>query len=141
MFDIGFSELVLVAVIALLVLGPERLPTAARTAGRWVGSARRLVSQINQEVEKQIKLDELREKLRQENDHLSAEQVQKTVDEALQEARKFKHLVDQDIAPPADRPASPPTSPSPPKEAALEPVSGEPALNPVQASQDSSRQS
>ena len=131
MFDIGFSELVLVAVIALLVLGPERLPTAARTAGRWVGSARRLVSQINQEVEKQIKLDELREKLRQENDHLSAEQVQKTVDDALQEARKFKHLVEQDIVPP--------TTP-PPSEKNSEPASGAPLKDTTQTAPDKSGQ-
>src|SRR5690606_28540329 len=136
MFDIGFSELGLVAVIALLVLGPERLPTAARTAGRWVGSARRLVSQINQEVEKQIKLEELREKLRQENDQLSAEQIQKTVDDALQEARKFKHLVDQDITPPTDHPASPTPAPSEP---VIEPASGEPSRT-GQPHQDSSRQ-
>src|SRR5690606_23062071 len=99
MFDIGFSELVLVAVIALLVLGPERLPAAARSAGRWIGTARRLMNQVNQEIEKQIKLEELREKLRQEGDTLGAEKIQQTVDSALQEAKKFEHLANQEIRP------------------------------------------
>lgn len=98
MFDIGFSELVLVAVIALLVLGPERLPHAARSVGRWVGAARRLMNQVNQEIEKQIQLEEMREKLRKEGDTLGLEKIQQTVDEALKEARKFQHLVNQDIS-------------------------------------------
>ncbi|MEP1584548.1 MAG: Sec-independent protein translocase protein TatB, partial [Marinobacter sp.] len=50
MFDIGFVELLICGVIALLVLGPERLPTAARAAGRWIGGARRMVSQFSSEL-------------------------------------------------------------------------------------------
>ena len=50
MFDIGFLELLICGVIALLVLGPERLPTAARAAGRWIGGARRMVSQFTSEL-------------------------------------------------------------------------------------------
>jgi|SRR5690606_16069295 len=116
MFDIGLSELLLVAVIALVVLGPERLPSAARTVGSWVGRARRMMNQLNQEIDKQIKMEELREKLRQEGDTLGAEKIQGTVDAALKEAKKFEHLVNQDIASPTT------TSP----EASLKP-SSEPA--------------
>ena len=47
MFDIGFLELLICGVIALLVLGPERLPTAARAAGRWIGGARRMVYNVS----------------------------------------------------------------------------------------------
>ena len=46
MFDIGFLEIVIIAAIALIVLGPERLPRAARTAGMWVGRARSMVSAV-----------------------------------------------------------------------------------------------
>ena len=52
MFDIGFSELLLIAVIGLLVLGPERLPTAVRTTSLWVGRLRRQFNQIRAEVER-----------------------------------------------------------------------------------------
>ncbi len=113
MFDIGFSELLLVAVIALVVLGPERLPSAARTVGTWVGRARRMMNQLNQEIDKQIKLEELREKLRQEGDTLGAEKIQETVDAALKEAKKFEHLVNQDIA----------AQPKAPSEASTQPAS------------------
>ena len=64
MFDIGFVELLICGVIALLVLGPERLPTAARAAGRWIGGARRMVSQFSSELDRQLKAEELREELR-----------------------------------------------------------------------------
>jgi sec-independent protein translocase protein TatB len=97
MFDIGFLELLLVGVVALLVLGPERLPVAARKAGLWIGRMRRFTAQISQEVEKQLKAEELREKLRKEGDQLGLEKIQKTVDDALGEARKFEHLVNKDV--------------------------------------------
>lgn len=63
MFDIGFSELLLCGIIALLVLGPERLPKAARTAGLVIGKIKRSVSGLQEELERQVRLDELKEKL------------------------------------------------------------------------------
>ena len=51
MFDIGFLEIVIIASIALVVLGPERLPRAARTAGMWVGRARRMVSDVKSDID------------------------------------------------------------------------------------------
>lgn len=119
MFDIGLSELLLVAVIALVVLGPERLPAAARTVGRWVGKARRMMNQLNQEIEKQIELEELREKLRQEGDTLGVEKIQETVDSALKEAKKFEHLVNQDIGHTPPTPSAPPAASGEPEPAPL----------------------
>ncbi|WP_372999238.1 Sec-independent protein translocase protein TatB [Marinobacter sp.] len=92
MFDIGFLELLICGVIALLVLGPERLPTAARAAGRWVGGARRMVSQFTSELDRQLKADELREELRKAGD-VGLEDVQKTVRGALDEAKKYEHMI------------------------------------------------
>lgn len=60
MFDFGLSELLLLGVIALIVLGPERLPKAARTTGRLVGKLQRLVSNVKQELSAQVELEELR---------------------------------------------------------------------------------
>lgn len=60
MFDIGFSELVLVAVVALIVVGPERLPKAARTLGHLVGRLQRYVSDVKADINREIELDELR---------------------------------------------------------------------------------
>ncbi len=65
MFDIGFSELMLIGVVALVVIGPERLPKVARTAGQWLGKLNRYVSQVKQDIDRDIKLDELR-KMQQE---------------------------------------------------------------------------
>lgn len=59
MFEVGFSELLLVGVVALLVLGPERLPVAARTLGRGLGQARRAMNGLRAQMEREIDLPNL----------------------------------------------------------------------------------
>lgn len=66
MFDIGFSELVLVAIVALLVVGPERLPRVARVAGMWLARARRSLASVKQEIDRELKAGELAEILKQQ---------------------------------------------------------------------------
>lgn len=66
MFDIGFGELLLLAVIGLLVLGPERLPVAIRTLGLWVGRFRRSYRQVRTEIEREIGADDIRRQLHNE---------------------------------------------------------------------------
>ncbi|MCO6442310.1 MAG: twin-arginine translocase subunit TatB [Nitrococcus mobilis] len=61
MFDVGFWELFVIGVIALVVLGPERLPGLARTAGLWVGRARAAFYSVREEVEREINAEGLRE--------------------------------------------------------------------------------
>ena len=61
MFDVGFFELVLIGVVALLVVGPERLPKVARTAGMWLGRGRRFLNSVKQDIDREIKADELRQ--------------------------------------------------------------------------------
>ncbi len=63
MFDIGFFELIVIGILALLVLGPERLPTAARTAGMWVGRIKQGFSSIQQEVNQQLHMEEMQRQL------------------------------------------------------------------------------
>jgi sec-independent protein translocase protein TatB len=61
MFDVGFWELVLVALIALLVVGPERLPRLARISGMWLGRARRFLATVKSEIDQEIKAEELKQ--------------------------------------------------------------------------------
>ncbi|MFM2486008.1 Sec-independent protein translocase protein TatB [Celerinatantimonas yamalensis] len=63
MFDIGFWELVLCAVVGLIVLGPERLPSAIRGVMRWVYTIRSMANQVKEDLEKEIQLKELREEV------------------------------------------------------------------------------
>ena len=65
MFEIGFSELVLLFVVALIVVGPERLPGLARTLGRWVAKARRMVAEVKGEIEREMQVEDLKQSMRQ----------------------------------------------------------------------------
>lgn len=82
MFDVGMLELFLVAVVALLVVGPERLPKLARTAGMWLGRGRRFINSVKTDIDREIKADELRsiiEKQKEMNPlHEVVEDTQKT---------------------------------------------------------------
>jgi sec-independent protein translocase protein TatB len=104
MFDIGFIELVICAVIALLILGPERLPGAARTAGRWVGGARRMVTQFTSELDRELRADELRKELRKAGD-IGLDDVDKTVKGALNEAKQYEDMILSDSGTRKPRPA------------------------------------
>lgn len=66
MFDVGFSELVLMAIVALVVLGPEKLPHAARVAGAWVARIKRTVGNMQAEIEREVSAQEMRERLQKE---------------------------------------------------------------------------
>ncbi|SFF24787.1 sec-independent protein translocase protein TatB [Fontimonas thermophila] len=67
MFDIGFSELLLCFVIALIVLGPEKLPGVARTLGRWTGQARGYLRHLTAELDREARLAELKRQLEDAN--------------------------------------------------------------------------
>ncbi|MBT8430136.1 MAG: Sec-independent protein translocase protein TatB [Gammaproteobacteria bacterium] len=60
MFDVGLLELLLVGIVALLVVGPERLPKLARTAGMWLGRGRRFIGSVKDDIDRELKADELR---------------------------------------------------------------------------------
>jgi sec-independent protein translocase protein TatB len=72
-FDIGFSELLVVFVVALLILGPERLPHAARTAGLWVRKIRRSINSVQREINAQLDHEELQQKIGETNQRLLKE--------------------------------------------------------------------
>lgn len=60
MFDFGFSEMIIVAIVGLIVLGPERLPKVAKQAGQWLGKLQRYVADVKSDINRQMELDELR---------------------------------------------------------------------------------
>jgi sec-independent protein translocase protein TatB len=60
MFDIGFAEILIVSVVALLVLGPDKLPIAVKTCGMWVGRIKRSVTAIQHEISEELRVEELR---------------------------------------------------------------------------------
>lgn len=86
MFDFGFSEMLVVGVIALVVLGPERLPSVARTAGEWVGKAQRFVAQVKSDIDRETSLSEL--KKIQEEARAVANDVKTSVEKAASEMEK-----------------------------------------------------
>lgn len=83
MFDIGFSELLLIGIVALVVIGPERLPKVARTAGHLFGRMQRYVSDVKADISREMQLDEL--KKMQEEMHASVNAVEQSVAKELQQ--------------------------------------------------------
>ena len=81
MFDIGFWELALIGVLALIVLGPKRLPEAARTAGKWVGKLRAFIANVQQDINQEMDRGEL-EELRRLKDELN--QTRLSIEESTQ---------------------------------------------------------
>ena len=124
MFDIGFSELVVIGVVALIVIGPERLPKVARTAGLLYGRLQRYVSTVKSDISREIQLDEIRRAGQSFKDSVESaasgvEQQATVVDDFLRnEASSVKQAVTASVAdavqPPAVEPAKQiETEPSP----------------------------
>lgn len=103
MFDVGFSELVLLAIVALVVLGPEKLPHAARILGAWVGRIRRTVSTMQAEIEREVAAQEIKSKLEKEfRDIGGSDLVQELQQEQRMletEWRETQHELGVDAAP------------------------------------------
>lgn len=83
MFDFGLGELLLLAVVALVVLGPEKLPHAARMAGAWAGRLRRMVIDIQADIEKEVALQELRASIKKQIDAAGTEELRQQLEEQL----------------------------------------------------------
>lgn len=88
MFDIGFWELAIIAVIALLVVGPERLPELARTAGLWVNRIRGFITTVKRDVERELRAEELKQMLNRQNEldevHEILEETRHTLSDTTQ---------------------------------------------------------
>lgn len=107
MFDIGFSEMIVIAIVALVVIGPERLPRVARTAGLLLGRLQRYVSDVKSDINREIQLDELKKLQSEIRD--SARSVEQSLTSGVQEVRQTAQSVTESLTPAAvpAQPASP----------------------------------
>jgi len=78
MFDVGFTELCLIALVSLLVIGPERLPKVARLAGFWLGKTRTMVAAVKEEIKLELQAEEMRQIFKEQS---GLEEAQKMLDE------------------------------------------------------------
>jgi sec-independent protein translocase protein TatB len=92
MFDVGFWELLIIGLVALLVIGPERLPGLARTAGAWLGRANRFVSEVKTEIDEELRTEELKRILKEQNlsnpSHSILEETKKEFSEIQKEVEQ-----------------------------------------------------
>jgi len=103
MFDIGFPELVLVAIVGLLVIGPERLPEALRTLGLWLGRMRRSFTSVKNEIEKEIGMDEVRRQLHNEAIMDEMKRIESEVRSTADDVRNTMNDTANSIDPHPDR--------------------------------------
>lgn len=85
MFDIGFFELLIIAIVGLVVVGPERLPEAARAVGLWIGRLKRSLRDTRSELERQLGADDIRRQLHNEEVMRSLEATRLQVEDAVSE--------------------------------------------------------
>lgn len=93
MFDIGFSELLIVGIVALIVLGPERLPKAARFVGLWVRRARAQWDSVKSELERDLAAEELKRSLK-EAEEAVRDTGQRVRDSAAEAEREYRQMRD-----------------------------------------------
>lgn len=97
MFEVGFSEILMLGLVALLVIGPERLPRAARFAGLWIGKMRNTVTNVKHEIQQELRIEEMRQIMQQQalkND------LQETVDETRSFVADLQNELTTDETPP-----------------------------------------
>lgn len=97
MFDIGFFELAVIGVVALLVIGPERLPQVARTTGLWVGRIRRFVSNVKADIDREIKADELKRILTEQENSSGVHEILEETRGALDELEQTQASLNEDV--------------------------------------------
>ena len=105
MFDVGFGELLLIAVVALVVLGPERLPKAARFAGLWVRRARAQWYSVKAELERELEAEELKRSL--QDTQASLRQAEAALREEAEAARQGLEGMRREVEDAASVPADP----------------------------------
>ena len=96
MFDVGFSELIVIALVALIVIGPERLPRVARTLGALIGRAQRYVNDVKADIQREVDLDELKSIRSTFQD--AAKSVEQSVNQAGEELQAAGESLNQSVS-------------------------------------------
>ena len=138
MFDIGLSEIVVIGVVALIVIGPERLPKTARMLGHLFGRLQRYVNEVKSDISREMELDELR-RLRQDVES-AARDIEQSVATAQADLNAGARSVEQQLSsvaasdtaatPPAEPLAEPPGAQASSAPATPEPHAASPAADP-----------
>jgi sec-independent protein translocase protein TatB len=126
MFDVGFSEMVVIAVVALIVIGPERLPKVARTLGHLFGRMQRYVNDVKADIGREMELDELR-KLQasvQEAARSIEQSVAKEVSATETQLNSIAASATDAVTPPAEAAATQPPAAAPEPVPAAPPAPG-----------------
>ncbi len=118
MFDIGFSELMVIALVALIVIGPERLPRVARTAGALLGRLQRYVNDVRSDIQRELQIEDLK-------------RLQREVEESARSIETSVHKELREVETSLNRAAG--ASEPPPPAGSLETESGEPSSIPASA--------
>ncbi|MEM8493205.1 MAG: Sec-independent protein translocase protein TatB [Pseudomonadota bacterium] len=134
MFDIGFAELVIIAVVALLVIGPERLPGAIRTGSAWLNRIRRGFNQIKQEVQQELHNDAVMQELKELRDSGEALRA-----DTQQLAREFQNTAESAINSAASATKDAPPPDGPPSDADDSPLNPGPQYSQAQLEESGSR--
>ena len=114
MFDIGFFELVLIAVVGLLVLGPERLPHAVRMGGAYLGRFRRAVADVRDEFEREVNLHEMQQRIKQQAEESGLKESRESLVDLknqLEQAIELEEPAESDNSSKKPDPSLPPTQP------------------------------
>jgi sec-independent protein translocase protein TatB len=90
MFDVGFWEFALIAVIGLIVVGPERMPAIARKAGHYVGKVKKFVAKVQEDIGDELEADQLKE-------HLSLEDKDANIVEIFEETKNTLSEIKKDV--------------------------------------------
>jgi len=134
-FDVGFSELMVIAVVALIVIGPERLPRVARTMGHLFGRLQRYVNDVKADINREIELDELRKFKSTFEDaargfegtvNTTVDSVQSEVSKVETELNSLTKIEDTAAAPPGTQQSAPADAASQPGEVGRDPQGGAP---------------
>ena len=122
MFDVGFWELGLIMVIALLVVGPERLPRLARTAGLWLGKARSVLRGVKAEIDREIAAEELKQQLARQAESAGLHEI---IEETEGLAAQGERLLKPEPQKPAAPEAEPQSAPEQPELPAMDTPQGD----------------
>lgn len=107
MFDIGFWELLIIGVVGLLVIGPERLPTVATLLGQWVGRLRRFANHMRSEIQQELEAEHLKQVLEEQNREMKSlrDEVSAVRDQAASASREAESATREAVAA-AEKPES-----------------------------------